>query len=96
MRRFHLAVYLALTFSFGLSPTAHAQSLPDQVGPAFDDHSEIPTEEAITNPTFGSAADSQKVGPSPTGTTKQEDCHRRKDGKTDRSNTGRGKLDCVR
>ncbi|EPE96919.1 hypothetical protein [Rhizobium grahamii] len=95
MRRFDLAVYVALTF--GLYPTAHAQSLPDQVGPAFDDHSEIPSEEAITNPSFGSVAtDSQKIGPSPTGTTKQEDCHRRKDVRTDRSNSGRGKLDCVR
>jgi len=94
MRPFHLAV---IVLTFGLSPTAHAQSLPDEVGPTFGNHSPIPSEEAITNPGgFGRSADRKKIDPSQTGSTNQEDCHRPKDIRTDRPTVGRGKIDCVR
>lgn len=97
MRRFHFAVYLFSTLGLSLYENAYAQSLPDEAGPTFGNHSPIPSEEAITNPGgFGRSADSKKLDPSQTGSTNQEDCHRPKDVRTDMPTFKKGMRDCVR
>ncbi|EPE97020.1 hypothetical protein [Rhizobium grahamii] len=97
MRRFRFALYLVLTSGFGLAPNIHAQSLPEDAGPTFGNHSAVPSEEAITNPGgFGKSSNRKKIDPSQTGSTNQEDCHRPKDVRTDLPMLRKGKPDCVK
>src|SRR6478735_2661014 len=61
MRRFRFALYLVLTSGFGLAPNVDAQSLPEEAGPTFGNHSAVPSEEAITNPGgFGKYSERKK------------------------------------